>query len=71
MEVKINEPVPIWLKEGLSIEEAGQLYGIGKTTLRELIKNNPDLPFIKSVGNKTVISKQQFNEWFQNQSVIK
>ena len=61
---------PINQKYGLNITEAAQYFGIGETKLRQIIHDNPLSDcFIKN-GNKTVVKREKFEKYLDEQLVI-
>jgi excisionase family DNA binding protein len=62
--------IPINQKYGLNITEAAQYFGIGETKLRQIIHDNPLSDcFIKN-GNKTVVKREKFEKYLDEQLVI-
>ena len=65
-----DKNIPINQKYGLNITEAAQYFGIGETKLRQIIHDNPLSDcFIKN-GNKTVIKREKFEKYLDEQLVI-
>lgn len=62
--------LPWWEKYSLSIKETAVYYNIGENKLRELINNNPDLPFIVHVGQRITINRKKFEKWYDHISDI-
>lgn len=62
--------LPFNQRYGLNIKEAALYFGIGETKLREMIRANPlNDCFIKN-GNKTVIKREKFEKYLDEQLVI-
>ena len=62
--------IPLNQRYGLNIKEAALYFGIGETKLREMIRENPlNDCFIKN-GNKTVIKREKFEKYLDDQLVI-
>lgn len=51
-------------KHLLSINEAADIFGIGRHRLRELVRNDPTVPSVK-VGSFTKIHFDLFAEWLE------
>lgn len=65
-----DKNIPINQKYGLNITEAAQYFGIGETKLRQIIHDNPLSDcFIKN-GNKTVVKREKFEKYLDEQLVI-
>ena len=52
-------------KYGLSIKEASEYFGIGETSIRDLIKM-PNCQFVLKVGKKYVIKREKMAEYLNN-----
>jgi excisionase family DNA binding protein len=61
--------VPVWQKQNLTIQEATYYSNIGTTKLRQLIRD-PMCPFVLKVGNKYLIKRKQFDEFIARQIEI-
>ena len=62
--------LPFNQRYGLNIKEAALYFGIGESKLREMIRANPLSDcFIKN-GNKTVIKREKFEKYLDEQLVI-
>ena len=65
-----DKNIPINQKYGLNITEAAQYFGIGETKLRQIIHDNPLSDcFIKN-GKKTVVKREKFEKYLDEQLVI-
>ena len=60
-----NCEVPVWEKSNLTIDEAAQYFGIGKSKIREL-SDRPDCSFVLWVGSKRLIKRKKFDEFIEN-----
>ena len=59
-----ENPIPIYLKYAISVEEAGELTGIGTKTLYRLIRANRDADWLLHVGDrKTLFKRKAFMEY--------
>ena len=63
---KNSETVAIKDKKLLSIEEAAELFGIGRTKLRELT-NAENCPFVLWIGGHRKIKKDVFESYIKDQ----
>lgn len=58
--------IPFWLKMNLTIKEAAAYSNIGENRIRELVEN-PQCPFVLSVGNKKkLIKRNLFEKYVEN-----
>lgn len=64
LELKPNE------KYCISIDEAAMYSGIGQGRLREIIAENPDLPFVIHKGKQIIIHRKKFEDWVMEQKYI-
>ena len=60
----IEESVPIWHKQNLTLKEASEYSNIGMTRLKEIIKKYGN-QFVLRNGRKILINRQSF-EGFMN-----
>ena len=67
---KKQDALPWWEKYSLSIKETATYYNIGENKLRDLLNNNPDLPFIVRVGQRITINRKKFEDWYDQVSDI-
>ena len=65
----MNDPIPLWHKPNLSIEEAVAYSGIGRDKLYELT-NPEDCPFVLWIGNRRMIKRKKFDEYIERQYSI-
>lgn len=68
MEVRISDK-PIWEKSCLTIEEAAEYSGIGRTKLRQLASQKK-CPFIISNSNQIFIIREKFDDYIKKQKRI-
>ena len=61
----MDNKVPIWEKQNLTIQEAAEYSNIGITKLYELT-NNDTCPFVLLVGKKKLIKKRAFDLFIEN-----
>ena len=54
--------IPIWEKMALTIDEAAEYSGVGRTRLRELT-DREDCPFVLWVGSKRLIRRKKLDEY--------
>ena len=57
---KLSEK-PIWEKECLTIEEAAEYTGIGRTKLRALV-NQKKCPFVMPLGNQLFVVREKLEK---------
>lgn len=57
--------VPIWKKSNLTVNEAAEYCGVGRTKLREL-SDKEDCPFVLGVGSKRLIKRRQLDEFLSH-----
>lgn len=55
-----NNPVPIWIKYTLTVQEASKYFQIGAKKLQDLINQNPNAEFILWNGNRAQIKRKMF-----------
>lgn len=65
-----QNPVPIWEKYTLTIEEAAQYFQIGENKLRRLLEENPDDVYVLTNGNRKQIKRRLFEEYIDRIPVI-
>ncbi len=66
-----NEKIPIWKKYMLTREEAQEYFNIGEKKMRRIINDHLyDNTFVFSNGRKTLIIREQFEEYIKNTSAI-
>jgi len=68
LEQKLAEK-PIWEKACLSIEEAAEYTGIGRTKLRTLA-NQKNCPFVMQLGNQLFIVREKFEKYLKDKTHI-
>lgn len=62
--------LPFYEKYLLTVEEATIYYHIGAKKLTQLIKDNPKAKWILMNGKRTMIKKELFSMWLDQQSEI-
>lgn len=68
LERKLYEK-PIWEKECLTIEEAAEYTGIGRTKLRALV-NQEKCPFVMPLGNQLFVVREKIEEYLKDKTKI-
>lgn len=68
LEQRLSEK-PIWEKECLTIEEAAEYTGIGRTRLRTLV-NQKKCPFVMPLGNQLFIVRKKFEKYLNENTRI-
>lgn len=58
-----NNPVPIWIKYTLTVQEASKYFRIGAKKLQDLINQNPNAEFILWNGNRAQIKRKKFEQY--------
>lgn len=61
----LEEGVPLWLRELLTIEQASKLYNIGINRLRA-ITDDVNCPFVVYVGSKRMIKRRKFTAYLNS-----
>ena len=64
-EWKKVDPVPIWKKVTLTIEEAAAYSNIGINKMLEVTKD-PLCPFVLYVGHRRLVKRKEFEEFISN-----
>lgn len=62
--------LPFYEKYLLTVEEATVYYHIGSKKLTQIIKDNPKAKWILMNGKRTMIKKELFSMWLDQQSEI-
>ena len=62
--------IPFNQRYGLNIEEAAQYFCISTTKLREIIHQDPTADYILKNGNKTIIRREKFTKYLEEQMII-
>ena len=57
-----REPIPIWEKRNLTLEEASEYFGIGISKIREL-SNRENCDFVLWIGTKRLIKRIKFEQY--------
>ena len=60
---------PIWEKACLTIEEAAEYTGIGRTKLRALVRQKK-CPFSMPTGNQILIVREKFDDYIKGRKRI-
>lgn len=58
----VREPIPIWEKRNLTLEEASKYFGIGISKIREL-SNQENCDFVLWIGTKRLIKRIKFEQY--------
>ena len=58
-----NNPIPIWIKYTLTVQEASKYFRIGAKKLQDLINDNPNAEFILWNGNRAQIKRKMFERF--------
>ena len=58
----VREPIPIWEKRNLTLEEASEYFGIGISKIREL-SNQENCDFVLWIGTKRLIKRIRFEQY--------
>lgn len=58
----VREPIPIWEKRNLTLEEASEYFGIGISKIREL-SNQENCDFVLWIGTKRLIKRVKFEQY--------
>ncbi len=59
-----NSEVPLWHRQNLSVQEAVAYTGIGRETIRKLIKQE-DCDFAFTIGARTMIKRKRFEKYIE------
>lgn len=57
------EPIPIYHKYTLSIEEAAEYFRIGQKRLRQIVEDNPTAEYVLMNGNRVQIKRKLFEAY--------
>ncbi|MDD3416973.1 MAG: excisionase [Lachnospiraceae bacterium] len=60
---------PLWEKECLTVDEAAEYSGIGRTKIRQLIRKKK-CPFITQMGTQYFIIRKKFDSYIEKQISI-
>lgn len=66
---KEENPVPIWEKAYLTLEEAAKYTGIGINKLRE-VSDQPCSDFTLWVGNRRLLNRKKLEEYLDKQGSL-
>ena len=64
-----REPIPIWEKRNLTLEEASEYFGIGISKIREL-SNQENCDFVLWIGTKRLIKRIKFEQYLDDAKSI-
>ena len=62
--------IDFWNKYNLSVEEASAYFHIGENRLRAILAENPRADFILKVGSRTLVKKNKFGKFLDEQYEI-
>lgn len=65
----VREPIPIWEKRNLTLEEASEYFGIGISKIREL-SNQENCDFVLWIGTKRLIKRIKFEQYLDDAKSI-
>jgi len=58
----MNNTIPIWEKQLLTIDEAALYTNIGQNRISELLKK-PSCPFVIYIGRKKLVKRKEFEKF--------
>lgn len=64
------EPIPIYHKYTLSIEEAAEYFRIGQKRLRQMVEDNPTAEYVLMNGNRVQIKRKLFEEYIDSATTV-
>jgi hypothetical protein len=64
------EKTPLWLKYGLSVEEAADYFNIGQNKLREMINSNINADWILWNNSKVIIKREKLAKELDRRNLI-
>ena len=64
------EKLPIEKKYLLTIKETVALFGIGERKLRQIVRENDQLPFVLRNGVKYMIKRELFEEFIRETDAV-
>ena len=67
--MKKDKEIPIWLKMNLTVDEAAQYTGIGKTKLKELSEEE-DCTFLLWNGTKRLFKRKKLEEYLEEKNCL-
>ena len=66
---KAMNPVPIYHKITLTIEEAAELSNIGMNKIDSMLRQ-PNCPFVLFVGTKKLVKRKEFEQFISNTLIL-
>lgn len=63
-------PIEIYHKHNLTIEEAAEFFNLGENRIRNIIHEDPYAGYILKVGNKTLLKRERFGRFLDDQYEI-
>lgn len=67
--MKKDKEIPIWKKMNLTVDEAAQYTGIGKTKLKELSEKE-DCTFLLWNGTKRLFKRKKLEEFLEEKNCL-
>lgn len=67
--MKKDKEIPIWQKMNLTVDEAAQYTGIGKTKLKELSEEE-DCTFLLWNGTKRLFKRKKLEEYLEEKNCL-
>ena len=64
-----ENPIPIWERAVLTMEETSAYSGIGERKLRYLT-NEPDCDYVIWVGNRKMVNRRKLDEFLEKSKTI-
>ena len=65
-----KNPLPIWHKYLLTIEEAAEYFGIGEKRLRHIVADNIGEDFVMEIGSQIRIKRELFEQYLNSTGTI-
>lgn len=67
--MKSDKIIPVWQKVNLTLDEASQYTGIGKTKLRQ-ISDEENCPFVLWNGAKRLFKRKKLEEYLEEKGCL-